>query len=241
MGLLSTRRNSLLLLAGSLAAVLAGLFLPAGEIRISRVDSLIDSFAPVFQFHEIHETEVRAAPDQVYAAIRLVTPGEIALFRELTWIRRLGQGGKPNILNAPESAPLLDTALRGGFLLLAQQPGREIVIGAVLGPVSSGPGALRPVAGLPPPQRFQALQTVKAAMNFRVISLPGGHCRLITETRITAYSAFGRRAFATYWRLIYPGSAVIRRMWLRAIRRRAESHSALPFAIPAYTPFTALR
>jgi len=31
------------------------------------------------------------------------------------------------------------------------------------------------------------------------------------------------RRFAAYWRVIYPGSALIRRMWLRAIKRRAES------------------
>jgi hypothetical protein len=30
------------------------------------------------------------------------------------------------------------------------------------------------------------------------------------------------RRFAVYWRVIYPGSALIRRMWLRAIRLRAE-------------------
>ena len=30
-----------------------------------------------------------------------------------------------------------------------------------------------------------------------------------------------RRRFAAYWRVIYPGSAIIRRMWLRAIERRA--------------------
>jgi hypothetical protein len=32
-----------------------------------------------------------------------------------------------------------------------------------------------------------------------------------------------RRVFAAYWRVIYPGSALIRRMWLRAVKRRAES------------------
>jgi hypothetical protein len=31
-----------------------------------------------------------------------------------------------------------------------------------------------------------------------------------------------RRKFARYWRVIYPGSALIRRMWLRAIKLRAE-------------------
>jgi len=32
-----------------------------------------------------------------------------------------------------------------------------------------------------------------------------------------------RRRFAGYWRIIYPGSALIRRMWLRAVARRAVS------------------
>jgi hypothetical protein len=32
-----------------------------------------------------------------------------------------------------------------------------------------------------------------------------------------------RRRFALYWRIIYPGSAFIRRMWLQAIKRRAET------------------
>ena len=30
------------------------------------------------------------------------------------------------------------------------------------------------------------------------------------------------RGFAAYWRVIYPGSALIRRMWQRAIKQRAE-------------------
>jgi hypothetical protein len=34
------------------------------------------------------------------------------------------------------------------------------------------------------------------------------------------------RRFALYWRAIYPSSALIRRMWLRAIRERAERAAA---------------
>jgi len=32
-----------------------------------------------------------------------------------------------------------------------------------------------------------------------------------------------RQRFQLYWRVIYPGSALIRRMWLRAIKQRAEA------------------
>jgi hypothetical protein len=44
-----------------------------------------------------------------------------------------------------------------------------------------------------------------------------------TETRIYATDASAGRRFAPYWRVIYPGSALIRRMWLRAIAHRAEA------------------
>ena len=43
-----------------------------------------------------------------------------------------------------------------------------------------------------------------------------------TETRVFATDDSARRRFAAFWRVIYPGSALIRRMWLRAIQRRAE-------------------
>jgi hypothetical protein len=38
--------------------------------------------------------------------------------------------------------------------------------------------------------------------------------RLVTQTRVAASDASAERRFAAYWRLIYPGSAFIRRMWL---------------------------
>ena len=44
-----------------------------------------------------------------------------------------------------------------------------------------------------------------------------------SETRVHATNAQARRRFAGYWAVIRPGSGFIRRMWLRAIRRRAES------------------
>jgi hypothetical protein len=63
---------------------------------------------------------------------------------------------------------------------------------------------------------------VKATMNFRVEPAEAGLCDLTTETRVFATDPRTARVFAAYWRVIYPGSALIRRMWLRAIKIRAE-------------------
>ena len=59
-------------------------------------------------------------------------------------------------------------------------------------------------------------------MNFHVTDEGGGVSRLVTQTRVAASDAAAERRFAAYWRVIYPGSAFIRRMWLRAIKARAE-------------------
>ena len=74
-------------------------------------------------------------------------------------------------------------------------------------------------------RRFAALSApgyAKAAMNFRVEPAPDGSCRLTTETRIHATDAATARRFATYWRFILPGSAILRVTWLHAIAGRAE-------------------
>jgi hypothetical protein len=64
-------------------------------------------------------------------------------------------------------------------------------------------------------------------MNFFVTADGPGGSIVSTETRVFANSAAASRRFAAYWRIIYPGSALIRRMWLRAIERRATNPEGL--------------
>ena len=45
----------------------------------------------------------------------------------------------------------------------------------------------------------------------------------LTETRIQATDAASERKFGLYWLFAQPGSALIRRVWLRAVRKRAEA------------------
>lgn len=63
-------------------------------------------------------------------------------------------------------------------------------------------------------------------MNFFMEDAGGGWTRLTTETRVHATDLKSRRRFAAYWRTIYPGSALIRVMWLRAIKARAEKEGS---------------
>jgi hypothetical protein len=204
--------------AGGLLAG-AGLILPAAESRVDQAETRLDEFAPVWQFREFHSIEVAAPPARVFDAIKRVRAHEIRLFRTLTWIRRAGRSLPPGILNAGDREPLLDVATSTGFVWLADDAPRELVIGTI---VVAPPGARRAVtadmfrSALPPGFAL-------AAMNFVVTPDGNGGSRVSTETRVFANSAAARRRFAAYWRVIYPGSALIRRMWLRAIERRATT------------------
>jgi hypothetical protein len=185
--------------------------------------SRLDAFVPAWQFNEFHELRVNAIPARVYAAINAVRADDIRLYRTLTWLRRFGRAAPEGILAPSSQRPILDVATATGFLRLADEPAREVVIGVILpvrpdGPPLNPSVLRRPETFMPPHQPGLCL----VGMNF-LIRPDGPHRSVVsTETRVFATDATARRAFATYRRTIYPGSAIIRRMWLRAIRLRAE-------------------
>jgi hypothetical protein len=202
--------------------MLAGYFAPAPVRRVVHASTRLDAFVPAWQFGEFHEVRVNAPPARVYAAIEAVRADDIRLFRTLTWIRRLGRAAPESIL-APSQRPIVEVATTSGFLRLADEPPRELLLGIVIvvDPVERAMKAAalrRPETFTPPHVPGLCL----VGMNFLIRPDGVGGAVLSTETRVFATDAAAHRAFATYWRTIYPGSAIIRRMWLRAIRQRAE-------------------
>ena len=218
-----TRKRAGAVLAGGLLLGVTGAALPAPLQRSRRQATRIDDFLPEYQFNEFHELRVHAPPDRVYRALREVTAEEIRFFRTLTWIRapRLPWGShEETILSPPAAKPILDVATSSGFRWLAQEPDRELVVGTVV--IAPGP------VKIATPRDFADLQApgcAKAVMSFHIEDLGNGWSRLSTETRVFATDVTARRRFAAYWRLIYPGSALIRRMWLQAVQRRAEGEA----------------
>jgi hypothetical protein len=163
------------------------------------VSTHLHAALPVYHFSERHSIALVAPAERVFAALRAVTAGEIFLFRTLTAIRRMGRAMPECILNPPADKPLLDVALGSGFHLIADDPPREVVIGMWVIP-----------------------KRALAAMNFAYDGAV-----LMTETRIYTTDRGARLRFGAYWLLIRPGSAFIRRMWLRAIKRRVSAETPL--------------
>ncbi len=183
--------------------------------------SRLDEFAPIYQFSEQASIPVRAPAARVYDAIFQVTAAEVPLYRTLAWIRRGGASGPESVLNPSDSESLVRVATRTSFMSLAEVPGREFVMGVVV----MAPQGVKLAAG-PTPDAFKALTQpgfAKAVMNFTIEPRGQGSCLLKTETRVHATDPASRDVFARYWRVIAPGSLLIRHMWLRAIKLRAEA------------------
>jgi hypothetical protein len=222
-----TRRRALAVLLAGVLLVPLGMFLPPPpERQVVRRASLLDDFMPRYAFVEHHELRVHAPPARAYDAVLQVTARDIRFFRLLVWLRSPhlpGRGGETSVMNPDADRPILETAVRGGFLPLAEDPGREVVLGAIV----AAPAAPRSLEELRSrtPEWFVHLDRpgfAKATINFLVTDEGGGWSRVTTETRIEATDREADRRFAAYWRVIYPGSWTIRYYWLRAIRDRAE-------------------
>jgi hypothetical protein len=219
-----TRRLALMVSGFGLLLSVSVLLLPyRNQEAASRVTKL-DDWMPRWQVGEHHVLKIAAPPARVFAAIHEVRADEILLFQTLTAIRRCGRTGPESILNAPEQKPILDVATQTTFILLEEEAPRELVLGTVI----AAPREARKSGRLEPDLFRKTLRpgVVLATMNFIVTPAEDGGSTVATETRIYANSPAALRRFGIYWRLIHPGSDIIRRMWLRAIAQRAEGQLA---------------
>ena len=167
---------------------------------------------PEFHFVERHRTWVDASPEVALAAAREVSLADMPLARLLMWIRGM---------RTPARRPLWEQLLAGGFVGLGETPGHEVVAGAIGQMWKLSGGHAPNVASAVEFAVFSQPGYAKAAMNLSVHDV-NGRCELVTETRVLATDAAARRAFSRYWLVVRPGSGIIRRVWLRAAKRRAE-------------------
>jgi hypothetical protein len=115
-----------------------------------------------------------------------------------------------------------------GFLSLRDVPDRDLVLGIVerFGP--AGQQEARFPRSSAEFASFEEPGYAKIGFDFHGDDTKDGWTQLSTETRILATDEAARWRFGIYWSLIHPGSALIRRSWLEAIRQRAESPRATP-------------
>jgi hypothetical protein len=126
-------------------------------------------------------------------------------------------------LREPRAPAMLRRITGYDFALLAEAPGRELVLG-IVGRFWTPTGGLVPTDA----ERFRrplAPGLAQGAWNFALAAENGG-TRLSTETRVRCAEDAARRSFARYWRVIRPFSGFLRLVMLREIARAAEARAA---------------
>jgi hypothetical protein len=194
-------------------------FVASDDLPKSAPTSLLDSIMPVYDVQEVHTTRVKAPPAKTYAAIFAVTPGEVALARPLLWVRALPARVSGKSVDAELwTRPLVSMR---GTAILADAPGRELVVG-LIGQFWKLRGGER--VAVESREQFLAFDRsgfAVSTLSFHV-EPDGAGARVTTITRVRTTDPESRRSFLRYWRVIGTGSALLRRTWLRAVKVRAE-------------------
>jgi hypothetical protein len=180
---------------------------------------LIDSFAPKPDTVETHRITISALPGSVYRALWTADLGDSLTIKLLLGLRSLPEFAAHPSRSLPQNEKItLQTLIDAGFGVLAEQPGKEIVLGVT--------GRFwRPTGNLSPFHRedFDApvpRGLARAVWNFSVTGTAGGETILTTETRVICGDR-SRRKFRAYWFFVRPFSGLIRRIMLKKVRKTA--------------------
>lgn len=184
----------------------------------------LNEFLPSHEFREIHSVIVNAPPERVFTAFKELTAADISpLVFLLLDIRNLpARLLKKQAPGSFQDGPFLDQLYKGGFIPLAEEPNCEIVFGLVGQFWKLTGGDESHILDAETFLVFNDPAFAKVAANLAVSVDRQGRTHCSTETRVHVPEPSTRRKFAFYWRIISMGSAFIRVLWLRAIRRKAE-------------------
>ena len=191
-----------------------------------RTDPLLDRFMAVCDVREYHEIEVEAPAEVTYAALRALDVHRSSLVRAIFRGRELLMNAKRSE-GKDVSQPLVSECLSIGWGLLAEEPGRELVMGAVTRPWEADVRFW----SLPPDEfaAFDAPGYAKIVWTLAAQPLGSGASIAHTETRVWMTDAGARSRFRRYWALVSPGVIIIRGQSLRIVRADAERRfRALP-------------
>jgi hypothetical protein len=181
-------------------------------------DELLDRFIPSPEVLEHHQIAIAAPAEVALAAAKEMRMMDSPLVRAVIKARELAMGGTPD--RRPRPPGLLAQVQSIGWTILAERPGREVVVGAATMPWHANP-VFRSVS----PGDFEAFREpgyVKIAWSLRADPIDASHCTFHTETRVSTTEPRARERFKRYWSFVAPGVELIRIAMLQPLKREAE-------------------
>ena len=187
--------------------------------RLCEADLLLDEFMPSYEVAERHHVRIDASSGHVMDVSRKVDLQSLPIARALIRAREL-------LLGAPKAdlahrRGLMDELESIGWRVLAEVPGREVVVGAI-----TQPWLPQVVFRGMTPEQFKAFRDpgfVKIAWTLRVDPTGDGDSVFRTETRVVTTDPDARRKFRWYWARFSPGVLLIRVALLARLRKAAQA------------------
>ena len=181
----------------------------------------LDHVIPAPALVETDEIDLAATPSRVWELVRHGNLGESPLVHALFAVRTLPD--RVALREAPELTLCIDdmksSTERPGFQVLADDDGREVVVGAI-GKVWHLEIPFVHVRDAAEFRAFAEPGFVKVAWSLRVAPLGDSDTRLTMEVRVDATDADSWSKFRRYFALVGPGSHFIRRSLLGSLSRR---------------------
>lgn len=184
---------------------------------------LIDSVCPKYQVYSRYEALVNAPVEAVYHALRHGTfITDSALCRAMIRLRELPSNltGHPSEIMPNEQLNLGQFVERSPFSLLGESRNEEVVIGVIGRFWNVFDTRMTKVRTVEEFQRFSMPTFGKAVMNFH-LERCGSQTRLSTETRVYFADRYLSH-FRRYWFVVGPFSGLMRRIFLKSIKKTAE-------------------
>ncbi len=192
-------------------------------------DPLLDRFIPCYEVAERHHITIAAPAEITFAAAREMDLTQSLIVRAIFRTREIVLGADPVAATRPRGIVALTVSI--GWGVLAEVPGRELIMGAVTQPWKANVV----FRALPPDEfaRFNDPGYVKIVWTLRADPVDATHSIFRTETRAVATDATARRNFRRYWSFLSPGIIAIRWMSLGPLNADAERRTRAERGLPA--------
>ena len=193
---------------------------PSIAVKREEEDAVLDRFMPTYDVVERHNVRVAAPAEMAFhtaCAMDLQRSRVIrAVFKARDCIMHSQSGTNP------EAHGFLSQMKAIGWGVLAEIPGREVIMGAVTQPWLPNP-VFRPLL----PGDFAAFNDpdyVKIVWTLRADPISAQESVFRTETRALATDHTARSKFRLYWSFVAPGVRLIR--WMSGRLVKAAVHGA---------------
>jgi hypothetical protein len=184
----------------------------------AEADALLDVFMPTYEVAERHHVSVGAPAAVTFESLMDLDLDDSPLIRAIFKGREMLLGADAN--EASRTRGLVDVTKELGWVVLADMPGHEIVMGAVTRPWEPNV-VFRGIA----PEHFAAFNEpdyVKIVWTLRADAISPFSSIARSETRAVATDASARRKFRWYWARFSVGIVLIREVSMRLVKNEAE-------------------